>query len=200
MNATVEDLRSTIVPRSDQINAEQLLGGPRTIKVTEVRIGNDEQPVCIHYEGDEGRVYKPSKTQRKVLIFAWGSDGREWIGRAMTIFCDPKIKFGGEEVGGIRISHLSDIERDVQVSLTATKGKKALHVIKRLEVARPAKIEKPPRTARHDSMIADFEVVAREQGREAFVAAWSKLPKEDRAAIGTGERDRIAALGDEATT
>lgn len=56
------------------------------------------------------------------------------------------------------------------------------------------KIEKPPRTERHDSMIADFETLAREEGRDAFVAAWQKLPKEDRAAIGLGERDRIAAL------
>lgn len=132
----VSDLRPTIIPKSDQLNAEQLLGGPMTITVTEVRIGSsDEQPISIHYENDSGRPYKPSKTQRKVLLFAWGADGRVWIGRSMTIYCDPKIKFGGEEVGGIRISHISDIERDLQVSLTATKGKKALHVIKRLVAA-----------------------------------------------------------------
>ena len=136
MNFTIEDLRPTIVPKSDQLNAEQLLGGPMTITVTEVRIGStDEQPIAIHYVNDGGRPYKPSKTQRKVLLFAWGQDGRAWIGRSMTIYCDPKIKFGGEEVGGIRISHISDIERDLQVSLTATKGKKALHVIKRLVIA-----------------------------------------------------------------
>jgi len=134
MNATVEDLRPTIIPRSDQLNAEQLLGGPMTITVTDVRMGTDEQPVVIHYENDQGRPYKPAKTMRKALIFAWGQDGRDWIGRSMTLFNDPSIKFGGMSVGGIRISHLSHIERDISMSLTATKGKKSLHVFQRLEV------------------------------------------------------------------
>lgn len=192
----VSDLRATIVPKSDQLNSEQLLGGPITVTVTEVRIGNsDEQPVAIHYIDDGGRPYKPSKTQRKVLLLAWGHDGRAWTGRSMTLYCDPKIKFGGEEVGGIRISHLSDIEREIHVSLTATKGKKAPHVIKRLESKAPVeKIAKPARTERHGSMVADFELLVAEQGLDAFVASWQKLPKEDRAAIGIAERDRIAAL------
>lgn len=195
MNATVEDLRPTIMPRSDQLNSEQLLGGPITITVTDVRIGNDEQPVIINYVGDDGRPYKPSKTQRKVLLFAWGQNGRDWIGRSMTLFCDPKIKFGGEEVGGIRISHISDIERDLQLSLTATKGKKAAHVVKRLVVAPSRPAGRPPRTEKHDSMVVDFETLARDEGFDAFLAAWNRLAKEDKAAIGLAERDRIGALG-----
>lgn len=134
MNATIEDLRPTIMPKSDQLNAEQLLGGEMTITVTDVRMGSDEQPVIIHYEGEDGRPYKPAKTMRKVLIFAWGEDGRNWIGKSMTLFNDQSVRFGGMTVGGIRISHLSDIERDISISLTATKGKKAQHTIQRLEV------------------------------------------------------------------
>ena len=190
MNATVEDLRATIVPKSDQLNSEQLLGGPITVTVTNVKIGSEEQPVIINYEGDNGRPYKPSKTQRKVLLFAWGPDGRDWIGRSMTLYCDPKIKFGGEEVGGIRISHISDIERDLQLSLTATKGKKTAHIVKRLQATKPP-VERPARTEAHANMIADFEALST---REEFVAAWERLSREDKAAIGRGERDRIAAL------
>lgn len=131
----IEDLRPTIVPKSDQLNAEQLLGGPMTITITSVRIGtSNEQPVSLHYENDGGRPFKPCKTMRKVLIFAWGEDGRNWVGKSMTLYNDQAVKFGGEDVGGIRISHLSDIPRDVRVSLTATKGKKALHEIKVLRV------------------------------------------------------------------
>ena len=36
MNTSVEDLRSTIVPKSDQLNAEQLLGTSMVITVTRV--------------------------------------------------------------------------------------------------------------------------------------------------------------------
>ena len=46
----VHDLRPTIVPKSDQLNAEQLLGGPMTVTVTDVRVSDSaEQPVSIHY-------------------------------------------------------------------------------------------------------------------------------------------------------
>jgi hypothetical protein len=131
----VSDLRSTIIPKSDQLNAEQLLGGPMTIRVSDVRIGSsDEQPISVHYDGENGRPFKPCKTMRKVLIFAWGPDGREWVGKSMKVYNDPQVKFGGAEVGGIRISHMTDIAGVIKVSLTATKGKKALHTIAPLVV------------------------------------------------------------------
>lgn len=130
----VTDLRGTIVPKSDQLNAEQLLAGDMTITVTDVRMGSEDQPVILHYENDQGRPYKPCKTMRKLLIFAWGEDGRRWIGKSMTLYNDQQVRFGGMTVGGIRISHLSHIDREISVSLTATKGKKAQHNILPLEI------------------------------------------------------------------
>lgn len=132
----ITDLRGTIVPKSDQLNAEQLLAGDLTITVTDVRMGSEDQPVILHYENDEGRPYKPCKTMRKLLIFAWGEDGRNWAGKSMTLYNDQAVRFGGMVVGGIRISHLSHIEREISLSLTATKGKKALHTVLPLEVVR----------------------------------------------------------------
>lgn len=133
MQADITNLRSTIVPKSDQLNAEQLLAGPMTVTVTDVRVGStDEQPIAVHYKGEAGRPFKPCKTMRKVLVLGWGPDGREWIGRTMTLFNDPAVKWGGAEVGGVRISHMSDIPQDIHVQLTATRGKKAPFAIKRL--------------------------------------------------------------------
>jgi len=138
MLADVSDLRSTIVPKSDQLNAEQLLGGPMTLTVADVRIGSDDQPVVVHYTGEDGRPFKPCKTMRKLLIFAWGEDGRKWVGKSMTVYNDPAVRFGGMDVGGIRISHLSDIPQRIKVSLTATKGKKSMYEVDVLKVANPA--------------------------------------------------------------
>ena len=130
----VSDLRPTIVPKSDQLNAEQLLTGPITITVTDVRVtSSEDQPVTVYYENDAGRPFKPCKTMRKVLVLAWGQDGREWVGKSATLYQDPTVKFGGAELGGIRISHLTDIPKDIRVSLTATKGKKAMYEVKRME-------------------------------------------------------------------
>lgn len=137
----VLDISHTIIPKSDQLNAEQLLLGPLTITVSRVTVGaSEEQPVTVYYEGDKGRPYKPCKTMRKLLAYAWGSDASQWGGRAMTLFNEPGVKFGGEEVGGIRISHLSDLPQpSLKASLTTTRGKKAQFVVKRME--RPAGVD-----------------------------------------------------------
>lgn len=172
MSNNITDLRDTIIPKSDQLNAEQLLGGPITISVTDVkRGGGEEQPIVIHYEGEGGRPYKPCKSMRKVLVFAWGGDGREWIGRSMTIFNRPDVKFGGEEVGGIRISHLSHIDRDIAIALTATRGRKEQTRIKRLDEAETVAGSR-----------SRLETAAR-GGMETLKAAWASIPKDHQRAI-----------------
>ena len=144
MSFDLHDLRATIIPKSDQLNSEQLLTGAITVTVTGVTVSDSaEQPVSIHYEGEAGRPYKPCKTMRRVLILAWGQDGSTWAGKSMTIYNDQTVTFGREKVGGIRISHLSDIGRDISVSLTVTKGKKTLHTIKVLQSKPSAKTATP---------------------------------------------------------
>ncbi len=177
------DLRPTIVPKSDQLNSEQLLVGPLTIRVTGVTVTNSaEQPVTIHYEGDDGRPYKPCKTMRKVLILAWGHDGSEWAGKSMTLFHDPAVKFGGQSVGGIRISHVSHIERDIAVALTATKGKKTLHTIKALKAT---KNDAKAKAQRYTQMISNDRagVAARELAaldESERNAIWEHFSEEDQ--------------------
>jgi hypothetical protein len=129
MSIDVRDLRSTIIPKSDQLNADQIVAGPIIITVTSVEAGSKDQPVTIHYEGEGGRPYKPGLTMRKVLLLAWGHDATQWVGRSMELFHEPSIKFGGELVGGIRISRMSHLKQGIKVSLAASKGKKALHEI-----------------------------------------------------------------------
>lgn len=172
----VSNLRSTIIPKSDQLNAEQLLAGPMTITVSEVRTSaSDEQPVVIHYDGENGRPYKPCKTMRKVLILAWGEDGRQWPGKSMTVYNQPDVKFGGAEVGGIRISHLSDIPKPIKVSLTATRGKKALHEIARLDTADAQYMTAIQGADSLDALRDAFEAAVKStrdgKRREAFTAA-----------------------------
>ena len=171
----VSSLSDTILPKSDQLNADQLLGGPLNITVTGVKRGTEDQPVVISYEGDNGRPYKPCKSMRKVLIFAWGDDGREWVGKSMTLYNNPDVKFGGVKVGGIRISHLSHIERDIALSLTATKGKKEVFTIHLLQ-HKPQLID--------TAQALETLRVAAEKGMAALKSAWGGTAPELRNVIG----------------
>lgn len=69
------DMSKTIEPNSDQLNADDLLTGPRTITITDVKVreGSD-QPVSVFYEGDNGKPYKPGKSMRRLMIAVWGTD------------------------------------------------------------------------------------------------------------------------------
>lgn len=187
---SIADLRDTIVPKSDQLNSEQLLGGPITVTVTDVRRGGgEEQPVIVHYEGEGGRPYKPCKSMRKILVFAWGPNGADWIGRSMTLYNRPDVKFGGEEVGGIRISHLSHIEKDIAVALTSTRGRKEQTRIKRLDDGPTV-----------DGSRARLEAAAR-GGLKTLQDTWKSIPTAHKHALGGAngcpdEFKRIAQAAD----
>jgi hypothetical protein len=127
------NIQHTIQPKTDQLNADSLIGGSMTIKITDVKVADGEQPVAIHFEGDNGKPYKPCKSMRRVIVHAWGVDSKAYIGRSLRLFCDPSVTFGGSQVGGIRISHASHIERDLTLALTATRAKRLPYVLKPLE-------------------------------------------------------------------
>lgn len=129
------DLTETTAPRSDQQNFDDVATTPRTVTVEEVRPGSAEQPVEIHLVEFPGRPYKPSKSMRRILVAAWGADSAKYTGRTIRIYGDPAVKFGGQTTGGIKVSHLSDIDGPLTVHLTATRGKRAPHTVEPLPSA-----------------------------------------------------------------
>lgn len=131
------DLRKTIEPKSDQLNADDLIGGAKTIKIRDVKaIDAESQPVSIYFDGDNNKPYKPSKGMRRVLVAIWGADAKAFIGRSLTLYRDDKVKFGGLEVGGIRISHASHIDNPVRVLETVSRGKRTPITIDVLKTAK----------------------------------------------------------------
>lgn len=119
------DMSRYVEAKSDQLNADDLIGAPRTITITRVTGSDGDQPVSIHYEGDRGRPFKPCKTMRRVLLGVWGRNAADYVGRSMTLYRDDAVTFGGLNVGGIRISHMSHIDKKTVVVVMKTKGKKA---------------------------------------------------------------------------
>lgn len=128
------DIMKTVEPKSDQQNFDDYLDGPKTVTVAEVKVLNGgEQPVEVHLVEFPGRPFKPGKSMRRVLIQAWGKQSSEWAGRKLTLYGDPTVKFGGKEVGGIRISHLSHIPEALELHLTVTRGKRAPFVVEPID-------------------------------------------------------------------
>jgi hypothetical protein len=126
------NLSETITPKSDQLNADDFTAGPQTITISRVSAGSAEQPVDFHWHGGEGRPYKPSKSMRRVIVGLWGSISDTYVGESLTLYCDPKVKFGGQEVGGIKISHATGISQRFTALLTVTRGRREPHIVEPL--------------------------------------------------------------------
>jgi len=121
------DLSSTVVAKSDQLNADELID-PITITVTRVdKVTAKDQPVHIHAVGIQ--PYKPCLTMRRMLIAAWGKYKDEWVGRSMVLYCDPEVMWAGKEQGGVRVSHVSHISEPVSKMLAVTRGRKKLFTL-----------------------------------------------------------------------
>jgi hypothetical protein len=192
------DLTDTIIPKSDQLNAEDLLTGPRTFTITEVRKGSAEQPVDIHLAEFPGRPFKPSKTVRRILVSAWGPDAATYAGRRMTLYRDPAVRFGGMDVGGIRVSALSHITKPLTLVLAVSKGKRAPYVVQPLADA-PAPAQ-PAKVPTAEELIADAEKAGSDDDlnriARAAVASLSKPDLDAVKAVVTARREDLKAAAE----
>ena len=166
------DLTKTIIPKSDQLNADDMIGDKTILaKITKVSLAAGEQPIAINYDGDGGKPYMPCKSMRRVLVNCWGSDGNQYIGRSMTLYRDPAVKFGGLEVGGIRISHLSHIKEPVTMALTATRASRKPFTVKPLTEAPPTP------SVTFEDMLSDISTAPTLDGLEfKYKAAYKAFP------------------------
>ena len=185
------DISDTLAPKSDQQNYDDYLAGPKTVTVSEVRAGSAEQPVEIHLVEFPGRPFKPSKSMRRVIVAAWGSEASAYTGRRMTLFGDPTVKFGGQVVGGIRISHLSHIDGKLTVSLTTTRGKRAPFVVQPLPDAS---------TPAQDRLKAPLTAIRNAPTLEALGNVWERVEKgglQETPELVQAYHDRAAQLSNE---
>jgi hypothetical protein len=131
------NLTESIAPKSDQLNADDLMAGPVTVTISEVRKGSAEQPVDVLLVEFPGRAYRPSKSMRRVMVTAWGVEASAYAGHKLTLYRNPETTFGPNKVGGIEISHLSHIDKPVTTKLTAARGRKADFTVKPLPTDKP---------------------------------------------------------------
>lgn len=151
-------------PRSDQWNAEDFTGGPRTFTIAAVKPGKAEQKYDIELVEGEGRVWRPPLTVLRLLIAAWTNEASTWEGKRVTLYLNPDISFGREKVGGIRVSHLSGIDKPLTVSLSVSRGKRAPITVQPLQDA-PGPSE--------EAIVDTLADIAGASSMEALKTAWA---------------------------
>lgn len=149
------DISDTLAPNSDQLDAVDLLGGPRTFTIEKISKGNAEQPVNIHLTGFP-RPWRPGKSMRRVLVACWGPDASTYVGRRVELFCDNTVQFGGKSVGGTRIKRMSHIDGPQKTPLLVTRGKSAIYTVEPLPDQPPAPTEADVNTATDTGLLRSW--------------------------------------------
>lgn len=171
------DLTNTILAKSDQLNSDDLIGRSITIEITKVSAASAEQPIAINYVGDNGKPYYPCKSMRRVLVHCWGADGASYVGRSLTLYRDPDVKFGGIAVGGIRISHMSHIDKPITMSLTNAKASKKPFTVKPMGEAPKHPAKATPEQQREAAQKKADEIIAAIESSADVDAILSKESK-----------------------
>ena len=123
------DISMTLMSKSDQLNAADLVAGPVTVTVQSVDVKKRvDQPVTIHISGGL-QPYKPCLSMRRVLAVVWGKESIGWAGRSMKLFFHPPVMYGKEKTGGIRISHVDGIDTPVLIQIRESRHAVAVWTI-----------------------------------------------------------------------
>lgn len=163
----MNDMSSVIIAKSDQWNADDFVDGPRTFTIEDVSIKpGTEQPVQIKLAGSS-KVYRPCKTVSRVLVAAWGADANKYRGRSLTLYTDPSVTWGGMKVGGIRVSHMTDLSQPLVIALQEKKGSRKMTTVQPLKMPK----HDEPRSGLDVADSSEFEGYTLDAARADIAAA-----------------------------
>lgn len=132
----MSDMDAVTAAKSDQFNADDLIGGELAVTIEGVTIRpGTEQPITVHLDG-YSKVFRPCKTVARIMKAAWGNDSSVYKGRSMLLYCDPGVTWGGMKVGGIRVRAMSHISDPLVVALQEKKGSKKITTVRPMEAVR----------------------------------------------------------------
>jgi len=204
-------LSEMAAPKSDQLNATDLVAGPIDITVTRYTVSAGEQPLSLHAANIEGRPWKPCKTMMRWMSQAWKTDEpADIVGKTIRLYCDPEVFFGGMKTGGIRISHLSHIDGDIALQEGNRRQTKSLKikVVKPIPKAAdvvPLKVVEAPQETQADafdvlafaSEVANYLSTAIDADE---LAAWWKEQEPTRKKAGAADRNAAIEIANTVKT
>lgn len=196
-----------IEPKSDQLNGDDLLLNDMILKFVDVKeTDSEQQPLAIYYEGGK-RPWKPCKTMRRLLAHVFkAATPRDIIGQSVRVYRDPTVRYGADDVGGIRIKEAS-IPAEITVVLTAKRGSKKAITVKPLTNA-PSTSEVAPELIEAGNQAAKqgVEIYTRwkdslkpevKETIKPYHPRWAKVAKEadEKKAVEIAQQNGSAEIG-----
>jgi hypothetical protein len=183
----MNDMSPVIEPHSDQVNSDDLIAGSITITIRDVQIkGGQDQPVSVYFEGSD-KAFRPCKSMARVMVAVWGADSKQYLGRSLTLYRDPNVKWGGVEVGGIRISHMSHMDGPMTMALTATKGSRKPYTVDPIVMQSASPQDTARNALMNASTLDELRTVWISKGMAPFRDGFAELLATRKAELATPE-------------
>ena len=122
-----KELMAALAPKTDQLNSDDLFGIESLAVTIKGPVTVLDGKLSIPLE--EVKPYKPSKGMGRIIMAVFG-ERKNWPGEKLRLYRDPKVRYAGVEVGGIKISEASGVESETTFMVTLTRGKKIPHIVK----------------------------------------------------------------------
>lgn len=134
------DISKTLISKSDQFNAVDLVGKTLLLTISKVNANVDakDQPVSIFFEG-QSKCYRPSKGMRAIISEKWTPETDLWIGKTIELYHEPKVIYAGAECGGIRIQGMSHIENDFKKRVVESKVLQINYKVRKIDLSELSK-------------------------------------------------------------
>jgi len=180
------NIREFVKIKSDRLNYEDFIMGPQDFTIDRLGKKMDQgQPrLLMFFAGREDTPYWPSKGMVKCLSSpeGWGeSEFSEWVGRKVRLFGEPTVVYAGKEIGGIQISHISDIPAAYSTKITLRRGMRIDYMIEPLTEAMYPAAQFSEKLPAMRQAIADGKMTADQV--IAHCEKTGKLTDEQKAAI-----------------
>ena len=132
----------TLQAKSDQMNAVDLTK-ETTFRIERVDYNpKSDQPIKVHFEGHQGRPWKPSKGMLRLVCKAWTMETDNWAGKLVTLHNDVTVLWAGKPVGGLRVIALSGIgNKPMDYIHVISKQKRVVETVQPLSDDQPVKKE-----------------------------------------------------------
>jgi hypothetical protein len=197
--SNAQALQQALAPKSDQLNADDLIATNKTIVISGVNINlGSEQKIIINYHGDNGKPWKPSKGMGRVLTEILGGDPDQWTGQTVELFRNKEIRFGKEKCGGIQICGMSAVHNVTTLLITTSKGKKSSITINPISslggIAQQTMYEQPQQQPPAPNAKREWAIklkAAVNYGSAAVNEIWAMVPEEYKPEMDEYYRARV---------
>jgi hypothetical protein len=205
MNDDDLDYGETLAAKSNQLNADDLAGGPITVQITGARVRlSDEQPLSFRLSGGHC-PWNPCKGMRRLLAEIAGStSARPWVGKWIRLYRDPDVLWGGKPSGGIRVEAVdADLlprpgSFNVRISRNGYTSYDVEPIRDRQQAGRPT-ADLAALLAEHDLTPADLDLWRTSEGK-APIATLSDDQRAQLAGWLAGDPERLVAVRAASTT